>query len=317
MTLPPEFDLIARYFKPLAGEGALDLSDDAAAFAPPVGQELVMAADALVEGVHFLPDDPPAMIAQKLLRVNLSDLAAMGATPFGYLMTMSLPRIDHTWLAGFTAGLAADQKTFGLRLLGGDTTGTSGPVVLSLTIIGTVQPGMAVRRNTARPGDGIWVTGSIGDGALGLAVLTGKLPGPEPFLADRYHLPQPRLMPIGGIARAAMDISDGFAQDLGHMCRASDCMAEVAAGLVPLSAAARRFAGRADFLEHVLTGGDDYELLMAVPPEQEEALAALAQEAGIAVTCVGRFQAGEPAVTIKKPDGTPLSFRRDGWSHFR
>jgi TonB family protein len=177
MGLPREFALIARHFRPLAGDGALDLSDDAALLTPPEGQQLVLAADALVEGVHFLPDDPPGMIARKLLRVNLSDLAAMGAAPLGYLMTTAFTRgTPDAWIADFVAGLAEDQQRFGLQVLGGDTVATPGPACFSLTIIGVVPPGQALHRRGARIGDEIWVSGSIGDAALGLRVLQGKLP---------------------------------------------------------------------------------------------------------------------------------------------
>src|SRR6202162_3256718 len=164
-SLPPEFALIAKYFRPLAGPGSLDLRDDAALLTPPPGRDLVLTADAMVAGVHFLPDDPPSLIGRKLLLVNLSDLAAKGATPLGYLMTVSTPRdTPEAWFAGFASGLAQDQAEFGVALLGGDTTSTPGPISLSRTIVGHVAPGMAVHRFGASGGDGIWVTGTIGDG---------------------------------------------------------------------------------------------------------------------------------------------------------
>ncbi|MGI4976721.1 MAG: thiamine-phosphate kinase, partial [Janthinobacterium lividum] len=176
MVLPAEFGLIARHFRPLAGEGSLGLADDAAVFVPPAGRALVVAADAMVAGVHFLPDDPAETVGRKLLRVNLSDLAAMGAVPFAYLMTVSAPvGTPDAWFAGFAAGLAADQAAFGVRLLGGDTTSTPGPMTLSLTVLGSVVPGCAVLRSGARAGDGVWVSGTIGDGALGLDVLQGRV----------------------------------------------------------------------------------------------------------------------------------------------
>ena len=206
MGLPREFALIARHFRPLAGEGALDLGDDAALLTPPAGQQLVLAADALVAGVHFLPDDPPGMIARKLLRVNLSDLAAMGAAPLGYLMTTAFTRgTADSWIADFVAGLAEDQPRFGIAVLGGDTVATPGPACFSLTIIGVVPPGQALHRRGARIGDDIWVSGSIGDGALGLRVLQGKLGADgEGHLARRYRLPEPRLalgQALRGVAR--------------------------------------------------------------------------------------------------------------------
>jgi thiamine-monophosphate kinase len=314
--LPAEFALIARHFRPLAGAGALGLADDAAVIAPPQGRDLVLTVDAMVAGVHFLPDDPPDLIGRKLLRVNLSDLAAKGAVPLGYLMTVSAPRgTPDTFFAGFAAGLAADQALFGIALLGGDTTSTPGPLSLSLTAIGHVASGAMVRRAGARPGDGIWVTGTIGDGALGLRVARGELPDPDGYLLGRYRLPHPRLgFPIAGIASAAMDVSDGLVQDLGHLCRASGLAAEVDAARVPLSAAARQ-AGP-EHLAACLTDGDDYELLLAVPPAQETALTAAAASAGIAVTRIGRFRAGRPEVTVRGPSGTALALGSGGWSHF-
>src|SRR6185312_1665895 len=197
-ALPPEFSLIARHFRPLAGPGALDLRDDAAVLAPPAGRELVLTADAMVAGVHFLPNDPPDLVGRKLLRVNLSDLAAKGATPLGYLMTVSARRgTSDSWFAAFAAGLAEDQAEFGIGLLGGDTTSTPGPLSLSLTCIGHVAAGGMVRRAGGRPGDGIWVTGTIGAGALGLRAARGERPDPDGALADRYRLPRPRLGLVG------------------------------------------------------------------------------------------------------------------------
>lgn len=306
-----EFAFIARHFRGLAGPAALSLSDDAAVFLPPPGRELVVAADAMVAGVHFLPDDPSDSIGRKLLRVNLSDLAAMGATPLGYLMTISVPPgLPPGWFEGFSAGLADDQTTFGLSLLGGDTTSTHGPLVLSLTIIGHVAPGAAWRRSGVRPGDDVWVTGTIGDGTLGLAVLQGELDDPSGALADRYRLPRPRLsLGLHGLVHGAIDVSDGLVQDLGHLCRASGVSARIEAGLVPTSNAARA-AGPA-WLVRRLTGGDDYELLLAAPPEHAPALL----RTGLA-TRIGRFEAGAPEVQVQGPDGRPMVIDRPGWSHF-
>jgi thiamine-monophosphate kinase len=314
--LPAEFALIARHFRPLAGPGALDLQDDAAVLAPPPGRELVLTADAMVAGVHFLPDDSPDLVGRKLLRVNLSDLAAKGATPLGYLMTVSTPRdTPDAWFAGFAAGLAQDQKEYGVTLLGGDTTSTPGPISLSLTILGQVAPGQAVHRVGAQPGDGIWVTGTIGDGALGLAVARGRLQDPSGYLLSRYRLPQPRVgLAIAGIASAGMDVSDGLVQDLGHLCRAGGLTAEIDAALVPLSPQARQ-AGP-EWLVTCLTGGDDYELLLAVPPGREAALQQVAQAAGIAVTRIGSFRSGPAQVMVRGPDGKPMTLATGGWSHF-
>ncbi len=267
----------------------------------------------MVQGVHFLPDDPPDLIARKLLRTNLSDLAAMGADPWAYLLTVSTPRdTPDTWFAGFAAGLAQDQAEYRLTLLGGDTTSTPGPISLSVTILGTVAPGQAIRRGTAQDGDGIWVSGTIGDGALGLLAATGQYPDPTGFLADRYRLPRPRLgLAQKPLVNAAMDISDGLVQDLGHLCRESGLAAELHAGLVPLSDLAN-----ADQLALCLTGGDDYELLMAVSPAHEAAFQAHATALRLAVTRVGQFRAGAPDVTVCAPQGHPMTLPRTGWSHF-
>ncbi len=322
MSLPAEFALIARHFRPLAGQGALDLADDAAVLDIPAGRRLVIAADAMVEGVHYLPGDPPATVGRKLLRVNLSDLAAMGAAPLGYLMTTVLARgTPDDWIAGFAAGLAEDQRDFGLTVLGGDTAATPGPTCLSLTILGTVAPGAVLRRAGARPGDDVWVSGTIGDGALGLRVLRGELPADaQGHLARRYRLPEPRLalgQGIAAMAAAGMDVSDGLVQDLGHLCRAAGCGAEIEAAAVPLSAAARDLVVRDPaLLASVLTGGDDYELLFAAAPGAAAALLDAAAQASIPITRIGRMVAGPPEVAVTGPDGQPMRLARGGWSHF-
>jgi thiamine-monophosphate kinase len=322
--VPGEFRLIARHFRPLAAApGALALADDAALLDPPPGRTLVLAADAMVAGVHFLPDDPPETIGRKLLRVNLSDLAAMGAEPIGYLMTTALsPATGDAWLEGFTRGLAEDQTRFGVVLLGGDTVSSPGPVTLSLTIIGAVSPGRALRRNGARAGDALWVSGTIGDGALGLDALTGRLgdldDAHRAALALRYRLPEPRLalgMALAGVASACMDVSDGLVQDVGHLARGAGLAATIEAGSIPLSEAARAaLAANPDVRERCLAGGDDYELVFAAPPEAEAAVRAAATSAGVAVTRIGGFAAGS-GVAVRAADGTVLPLARGGWSH--
>lgn len=312
--LPAEFALIAKYFRPLAGDGSLSLTDDAAVFSPPAGRELVVSADAIVEGVHFLPDDPPETLGRKLLRVNLSDLAAMGAVPLHYVLTVSLPRtISASWLEAFAAGLAQDQAEFGIRLIGGDTTSSPGPIFLSATVMGHVAPGQALRRQGARAGDGLFVTGTIGDGALGLLALRGKIADPDGHFANRYRLPQPRLgLSLAGIVSAAMDVSDGLLQDAGHLCRAAGLTVQIESARVPLSPQARA-AGLRDIC---LTGGDDYELLLAVPPASEAALEHECARAGIAITRIGRFLAGETRVKLIGEQGVEQVLAMQGWSHF-
>ncbi|MGG5885505.1 thiamine-phosphate kinase [Falsiroseomonas sp. HC035] len=319
MSLPAEFGLIARHFAPLAGEGALGLGDDAALLDPPPGRTLVLAADAMVAGVHFLPDDPPDAIARKLLRVNLSDLAAMGAVPLAYLVTTAFPRgVTQDWIAGFAAGLAADQAEFGVALLGGDTVATDGPACFSLTILGHVAPGTALRRLGARVGDDAWVSGSIGDGALGLLALTGRLPA-DAELADRYRLPRPRLglgQALVGLARAAMDVSDGLVQDFGHLARAAGCGVEIRTGAVPLSGPARAaLAADPALRARILTGGDDYELAFAADPADADRVRAAGLAAGVPVARIGRFVAGE-GVRVLDGAGESVQLPGSGWSHF-
>ncbi len=259
-----EFDLIAKYFAPLTGPEGLGLLDDAALLLPPDGAELVMTADALVAGVHFRHDDPADLIARKALRVNLSDLAAKGAEPLGYLLTTAWPQnTAEDYIRLFSAGLGVDQVEFNIRLFGGDTVTTSGPTCLSITAVGHVPKGQMIRRKGSGIGDLVYVTGTVGDGALGLD-------HPEiGALNDRYLLPQPRLA-IGrglrGIASAAMDISDGLIADAGHLASASGVCIEINVDWVPLSRAAQELIDHdSSRLGRALCGGDDYELLFTVP----------------------------------------------------
>ncbi|MDE1896416.1 MAG: thiamine-phosphate kinase [Rhodospirillales bacterium] len=308
-----EFDRIAEFFAPLAGEAGLGLKDDAAVLTPPHGRQLVLTVDQMLEAVHFLPGDDPAMIARKLLRRNLSDLAAMGAVPLGYLLTTALPpNLPEGWLKGFAAGLAADQNQFGITLLGGDSSSSRTGIALSATLLGHVAPGQALRRNGAKAGDEIWVTGTIGDAALGLEARLGNRPDPTGFLTRRSLLPEPRTgLSLAGIVNAAIDISDGLIQDLGHICRESGLSAVVQAALVPTSPEAAALGP--EVLERRLTGGDDYELILAVSPEKTEALCAVC--AGIKITRIGIFKAGE-GVEISGDNNAPLNLASSGWKHF-
>ncbi len=306
-----EFGLIERYFRPLAGPAGLSLLDDAALLTPPPGRQLVLTVDGMVEGVHYLPDDPADLVARKLLRVNLSDLAAKGAVPLGYLLTVSAPRgTPEAWFARFAAGLAFDQESYNFSLLGGDTTSTPGPFSLTATALGHVAEGAMVGRGGGRAGDEIWVTGTIGDGALGLRAIRGEIDDPDGVLAGRYRLPQPRLGLVApGLVRAAMDVSDGLVQDLGHLCSAAGLGAVLEAARVP------RSRMEPALLETCLTGGDDYELLMAVAPERAEALVARAAARDIAVTRVGWLQTGA-GVEIIDAVGQPIAVTAAGWTHF-
>jgi thiamine-monophosphate kinase len=270
-----EDDLIARLFAPIAGPAGLGLADDAALL-PPCTDPTVATTDMLVAGVHFFPDDPPALIARKALRVNLSDLAAKGAEPVGFLLSLALPP-DWTneWLTAFAMGLAEDARTYAIPLIGGDTTATPGPLTLSITALGRAP--RFVPRAGARPGDAVFVSGTIGDAALGLVLrrdpaLAARLsPTARTHLDDRYLLPRPRLdlLPtLRAHATAAMDVSDGLAGDLAKLCRASGVSAVVEAPLVPFSPAAREAMALSPALfETALTGGDDYEILFTAPPD--------------------------------------------------
>ena len=312
-----EFALIAEYFAPLAAArpGAFGLTDDAAAIAPPPGRDAVAAADALVAGVHFREADPPDTVAARALRANLSDLAAMGACPHGYLMTLALPpglagEAGREWAARFAAQLARDQAEFDIGLLGGDTVATPGPLAVSITALGFVEAGRALRRSGARPGDALYVSGTVGDAALALA-----LPDAEAALAERFRRPEPRIAlgrALVGVATAAIDVSDGLVADIGHLCRASGVGARVAAAAVPLSAAARaRLRAAPALLETVLAGGDDYELAFTVPPARRAGLAALPAP----VTEIGAIEGGAGVAVIGE-DGAPMALARAGWRHF-
>jgi len=330
MTKPPtpplgEFERIARFFAPLAGPGALNLTDDVALIDGPAGEQYVLTTDTIIEGVDYFPDDPPFQVAQKLLRVNLSDLAAKGAAPFGYLLTTVLPQTHgEAWLDEFTKGLAADQKEFAVTLLGGDSSGTPGPATLSATLIGRVGADKAILRSGAKEGDLVYVSGTLGDAALGLAVRKGELGAAltaeqRDYLVNRYRLPQPRLalgQKLVGIASAMIDISDGFLADLGHLCAASKLAAAIPADKLPCSPAARAaIASNPNLNSAVIAGGDDYELLFTAPPQRASNVAAAARDAGVTVTSLGSVARGEGTAVLGS-DGQPVKVDKAGYAHF-
>jgi thiamine-monophosphate kinase len=315
-----EFELIAKLLKPLAAgfPGALDLEDDAALVSLEAGLELVIAKDAIVAGVHFLPDDPADLVAGKLLRANLSDLAAMGSDPLAYLTAIVRPHaMADEDLEELGRGLARDQKRFGLHLLGGDTVSTEGPLVLSLTILGTVPQGRALRRRGAAPGDRLFVSGTLGDAAMGLRILRGLATSEDEALPliDRYHTPQPRLAlgrALRGVASAAIDVSDGLLADLGHVLEVSGVGAVVQADRLPRSDAA---AGLPGSLEAALAGGDDYELLFTVPAERCDRMAEVGRLSQTAVTEIGHIVA-DRGLTLLDREGRSIQPRSAGWQHF-
>ena len=328
MTRLSEDDLIARYFAPLAGEGALRLQDDAAVLMPTVGHDLVLTVDAIVAGVHFLEDDAARSVARKALAVNLSDLAAKGAAPRGFLLTLALPSDwSEPWLAAFAQGLGEAAAEFGCPLLGGDTVRSTAGAWMSVTAFGEVPNAKAVRRTTARPGDRLCVTGTIGDAVLGLMLLQGRsgswagaLAGDDrAFLVDRYRHPRPRLAAAAAVlahASAAMDVSDGLAGDLAKMMRASGVRAEVDLETVPLSApACAAVAGDPALLDALVTGGDDYEILCAVPPEATAAYVDACRSAGVAAAVIGTVREGD-TLPVFRYGGAERRYERGAFSHF-
>ena len=323
-----EDSLIARYFKPLATDaGAFALVDDAAILKAG-GEDIVVTTDAIVEGVHFLPDDPPDTVARKALRVNLSDLAAKGAAAAGFVLTLALRRADDAWLSAFARGLGEDARAFDCPLLGGDTVSTPGPLTVSITAFGRVPAGQMVPRTGAKPGDRVMVTGTIGDAAIGLDILTG---GPaaaalssevaaKETLIGRYRVPQPRnalAEAIRAHASGAMDVSDGLAGDLTKLCAASHVSAVIEVPRIPISAAAQSvLARRAVDIEAMISGGDDYEILCTVPDIGCAALSAAAAQAGIALTAIGTVIAGSDVPRFLDGQGRELPLARRSYSHF-
>ena len=315
-----EFALIDELLKPLASgfPGALGLTDDAALVDVPAGRSLVIAKDAIVAGVHFFADDPADAVAQKLLRVNLSDLAAMGAEPLAYLTVIARPRdLEDSWLDGFARGLGRDQARFGLSLIGGDIVSTPGPLMLSCTILGLVEQGRALRRSTAQPGDLIWVSGTLGDAALGLRVIKGLAATEDEafYLVERYRRPEPRLA-LGrrllGLAHAAIDVSDGLLADLGHILEESKVGGRLEAELLPVSDVAHGLPG---WLEAALGGGDDYELLFTAPEAATPAIEGLAAELDLRLAAIGRIVEGG-GLELVDAAGAPLAVEGHGWRHF-
>lgn len=313
-----EFDFIARYFRPLAGKGSFELRNDGAVLSPPSGTEIVISSDTMVENLHFLPDDPADTVAKKLLRCNLSDLAAMGAAPAGYMLNVSVPSGKHygeKWFTLFAKGLAEDQDTYSISLLGGDTTGSSGPLVLGLTIFGYVQKDHALRRDTAKVGDDVWVSGTLGDAVLGLYARQGKLTDETGRLVQAYRLPSPRMgLTLYPIIHAAMDISDGVLQDAGHLARESRVSIALNAAALPFSPEVRQHFPT--WKEACLIGGDDYELLMTCAPEKAHALRQAFAKSAIPLTRIGKVVEGKGEAYMLDEDQQRLTFSKTGWQHF-
>jgi thiamine-monophosphate kinase len=322
---PGEFELIARIFAPLAknAPGAFDLSDDVALLTPRIGHEIVLKADSLIEGVHFRRDDPPSTVGRKALRRALSDLAAKGAEPTAYLLALALPNWpDMPWLEAFASGLAADQAEFGIALLGGETNATPGPVTITVTAVGFVPEGALIRRRGAKPGDLVFVTGTIGDAGAGLQALVEQAevsrPALEPLIS-RYRLPAPRLAfgrALRGIATAAIDVSDGLLADLGHIAKVSAVRFEVDSTAIPLSIELRNaWGGGLGTRIRAATWGDDYEIAFTASPMAQPMIREVGQRTTTAVSLIGRVVAGQGAAFLDE-SGAEVPLDRRGYTHF-
>jgi thiamine-monophosphate kinase len=323
-----EDSLIARHFRPLATDpGAFGLGDDAAVLRA-LGDDIVVTTDAIVEGVHFFASDPPDTIARKALRVNLSDLAAKGATPAGFVLTLALSSAEDAWLAPFAHGLREDIELFGCPLLGGDTVSTPGPRMISITAFGRIPEGKTVHRSGAKPGDRVMVTGTIGDAALGLAILKGGAvatalandAAAREMLVGRYRVPQPRnalATAVRDHAHAAMDVSDGLAGDLTKLCAASGVSAVIDVQSIPLSEAAAALLARGTIgIEALIAGGDDYEVLCAIPEDGVEAFARAAGLVGVPIASIGTIIAATLPPRFLDKQGSEIALKRLSYSHF-
>lgn len=321
-----EFDLIARYFTRPVRRNALGVGDDCALLAPAPGMQLAVSSDMLVEGRHFFADVYPAHLGHKALAVNLSDLAACGARPLAFTLALSLPRVDEAWLKGFSEGLLALADAHECELVGGDT--TQGPLNICVTVFGEVQAGQALLRSGARTGDDIWVSGTLGDARLALDALRGQVQLPPEVLAParaRLERPTPRValgQALRGVARSAIDLSDGLLGDVGHILAASCVGARIdtalATGLIAACAADAGAAARLDpdvLLQCVLAGGDDYELAFTAAPDRRADVAAAALRADTPVTRIGTIEA-TPGLRLVDAQGHPLNARYASFDHF-
>jgi thiamine-monophosphate kinase len=315
-----EFDLITRYFNRPTRHTVLGVGDDAALVAVTAGYELVASTDTMVEGVHFFPDVEPDSLGHKALAVNLSDLAAMGAAPKWAMLALTVPKADEAWLEGFARGFFALAAGHDVDLIGGDT--ARGPRNICLQIMGEVPRGRALRRDGARAGDDVWVSGHIGDAAAALAHLKGDLRLRGSLLAHclaRLNRPAPRVAlgrMLVGVANSAIDISDGLVADLGHICERSGVGASIEFAAIPCSAELMPLRGHALVTRAILTGGDDYELCFTALAGRRSEIEALSGQAGLALTRIGSIVAGKGVVVMDQA-GTPMSVKDGGFDHFR
>lgn len=319
--MPSEFELIAKYFTRPARTAALGVGDDCALLRPPAGLVLALTTDTLSEGTHFLPGAEPRRLGHKSLAVNLSDLAAMGADPRWFLLAIALPDVDEAWLDAFAAGMFALAEAHAIELIGGDT--TRGPRTITITAIGTLPPGYALRRDAAQAGDDVWLSGSTGDAALGLAHLEGKIalaPEAASRCVARLEQPAPRValgQRLRGVAAAAIDVSDGLLADLGHILERSKLAAEIDYEHLPRSPDLGACADAALADTCLLAGGDDYELVFTAAADRRAAVEAAGRAANVAVTRIGRILAGAPEVRLLDRAGKRLRVEQPGFDHFR
>ena len=317
--MPSEFDLIARYFTRTTPGAVLGVGDDCALLAPTPGMQLAVSSDMLLEGRHFSPQDSPAGIGHKSLAVNLSDLAAMGATPRWATLSIALPGVDEAWLQAFARGFFRMADAHGLELVGGDT--TRGALSIAITVIGEVPPGLALQRNGAQVDDEVWVSGQLGSAALALAYRQGRLFMEQIDAAKvlpALYLPQPRVslgLALRGIAHSAIDVSDGLLADLGHILQASKVGATLELARVPVAEVTRNYLDNPVARECVLAGGDDYELCFTAPSDRHDAVMAAGRQAGVPVTCIGRITA-QAGLQVLDAQGEPMTIDKTGYDHF-
>jgi thiamine-monophosphate kinase len=315
----PEFDLIARHFMRPAANAVLGVGDDCALVDVTNGMDLAVSTDTMVSGTHFFPDVDPENLGHKALAVNLSDIAAMGAMPYWAMLALTLPSVDHAWLAAFAKGFFDLAQEYNVSLVGGDT--TRGPLTLTVTIMGEVPAGAALRRNGAKVGNDVWVSGNIGDAALAVAHRHGKLVLTESDYHEavmRLYEPTPRValgQALRGLATAAIDVSDGVLADLGHICRLSGVGATVELDKMPVSAiGAKHFASEAG-RNAIISGGDDYELCFTAPPNSRESIEDLVDMLGIPLTRIGQVKRGK-GVSLLGIDGKAVKIDGRGYDHF-
>ena len=319
MTTPtPEFSLIARYFTRATPGAIIGVGDDCAVLSISPGHELVVSTDSLVAGAHFFANTDPGNLGHKALAVNLSDLAAMGATPRWCTLALTIPKIDHPWLAAFSAGFFSLADAVGIELVGGDT--THGPLSITVTVLGQLTSGKALRRNGANAGDDVWVSGTLGDAALALRMLRGQIVLAEPqskIAISRLERPMPRLMlglELHGIATSAIDISDGLAADLGHICERSNLGARLELASLPTSSTMKEQV-TAVRIECQLAGGDDYELCFTAAPSSRPKIEDLSIVLGLPLTRVGKMMVGQ-GVSIVDAQGLNVHLDKFGFDHF-